>query len=460
MPIGWTHPDLRRGRRIHPVLAALTALLLCACSDAGTGPPTVQPPTDNAAAFREVFSVPEDACKSCHPVHYEDWSISMHAYSFVDPVMFRLNEIGQERSGNRLDQFCVSCHSPIASRLGETPPGFNPAGLSRLARQGVSCDVCHKVKSWRKGHGIDEFWMNDFQIGTISDPSPNGVHQSIYDPAFARSDVCSGCHDIVTPNGVRVERTSTEWENSVYPRQGIFCQTCHMPRYKGRAAPSAPVRDSLHSHVMAGVDVPLTDFPGRERMLAAVEKQLQISLSMTVDAPASLVDGDQLRLRVVLFNHNTGHSIPSGSTFERQMWLQVLVIDPQRNDTVFASGLTDPNGDLLNSDSEYVKEGTLPLDSNLALFNGIPLRDGVHTPFFWEAHEVKFRTVPALEERNSIYRIPAGSLTSLTEVRLEVRLFFRAFPPHFLRKIDLAELVDRLPIFLMEEEIKNISIGG
>lgn len=40
---------------------------------------------DSIAKLRLVFDDPEQ-CKSCHPIHFEQWAMSMHAYSFKDPV--------------------------------------------------------------------------------------------------------------------------------------------------------------------------------------------------------------------------------------------------------------------------------------------------------------------------------------------------------------------------------------
>lgn len=443
------------------LLAALlaTGVLLGACSDdAATGPPIVQPLPDSSGIYSEVFSDPETACKGCHPTHYEEWSISMHAYSFVDPVFFRLNEIGQERSNGQLGSFCTDCHSPIASRLGEVPPNTPEASLSKLARAGVSCDVCHKAESWRPGHAIDGFRLDDAQIGTIQDPMPNGFHSSRYDADFSRSGVCEGCHDIVNPLGVRVERTSTEHDASLYPGQGIFCQTCHMLTYTGQAAIGAPERGNLHRHTMAGVDVPLTDFPGRDKMIELVEHQLTRSITLTVNAPTEATRSENLRILVDVFNTNVGHSIPSGSVFERQMWVEVIARDADTDEELYSSGTLDPNGDLLDENSEFVKSGDMQPDLELALFNGIPKKNGETTSFFWEAHEIVFRLIPALEGRTSIYNIPAQQLEGVDRITLAVRVLFRAFPPHFLRKIDLPELVERVPQFTMDEYQTEIQL--
>lgn len=380
----------------------------------------------------------------------------MHAYAFVDPVFFVLNDIGQQRSANRLDQFCVSCHSPFASLLQETPPGFDQANLSPLARQGVQCDVCHMMKTSARGRGISAFHLDGARRGPITDPQPNAFHESIFDRSFLLSGVCSGCHDVVNPTGLLVETTSTEWDNSEYAIMSIECQDCHMPAYSGQAAVGGPVRE-VHRHTFTGVDVPLVDFPGREQTIEAVRDLLQNAITMSVEAPAQVQAGDTVVIRVTLRNDFTGHNIPSGTIFERQMWIEITATDAQSGQIVYRSGHLDGNGDLLNHHSEAVRSGALSRDRDLALFHGIPYRNGQETLFFWEADSIANKAIPPFQTRTATYRIGSDQLTATT-IHVSVRVRFRAFPPYFLREIGLAHLIEHLPIFDMTETAASISI--
>ncbi|RMG67006.1 MAG: hypothetical protein D6715_05650 [Calditrichaeota bacterium] len=444
-------------KTFHCVVTILAFTILVGCDTSNQQQVSGPAPMDSLAMFREVMK-PAENCKPCHPTHYQEWQSSMHAYAFVDPVFFRLNDIGQQRSSNQLDQFCVKCHSPFATFLQEAPPGFDPANLSDLAARGVQCDVCHTIKSFQAGKSVETFHLDGVRRGPLSDPKANAFHESAFDQRYTSTEICTPCHNVIAPNGLMVESTAEEWNQSPYLAMGLECQGCHMPTYSGEAAVGGPMRDNLHRHTFVGVDYPLVDFPGKEQTIQAVRELLQKSLKMTVEAPATANRSDSLTIQVTLLNDQTGHDIPSGTIFERQMWVEITVTDQATGQVVYQSGLLDPNGDLLNHHSEYVANGSLPEDSTLALFHGTPFTAGSETLFFWEADAVEKKTIPPFDSRTVTYRIapplPQGPLT------VNVRLRFRSFPPYLLRAIGMESLIDKLIIFDMAEFQQTIQING
>ncbi|MCS6965270.1 MAG: hypothetical protein NZ473_00675, partial [Candidatus Kapabacteria bacterium] len=202
---------------------------------------------------------------------------------------------------------------------------------------------------------------------------------------------------------------------------------------------------------------PLSDFPGREQMMEAVEYLLQNALRMVLTVPSQLHRDSLLRVRVVLANNITGHDVPTGSIFTRQMWLEVLVREATTGRVLYESGTLDSYNDLRTLHSSDVQQGRVPLDTALVLFNGTALRNG-KPAFFWEAQAVEFRTIPAFDSRTAVYRIPSPPGGWPGELELSVRLRFRALPPYLLRAIGLGELAARLPIFDMEQEIRRVQV--
>ena len=448
-----------------PVLPVLTTLLLLAllssCDKTSTDPK--DPPggqVDSIALYRSVFTDPA-RCASCHPSHYEEWQTSMHAYAMTDPVFLTLTEIGQQRSNNQLDQFCVKCHSPFATLLKEVPPGFDPTGLSTLAKAGISCDVCHlvKVPEIRRGESFSKFNLDGVRRASIADPEPNSFHESEFDHAYGFSDICSGCHDLLSPDRSRfLETTNTEWDNSPYVAMGVECQDCHMPAYRGTAAIGGPVRDNVHRHYFVGVDYPLVDFPGKAETIAAVGQLLENSVTLTVSAPGSVAAGDTFSVQVRIKNDRTGHDIPSGSIFERQMWVELIVRNALSGEVYFSSGLLDGNGDLRNHHSEEVVNGIVAEDSALALFNGIPRDDsGQETLFFWEAKSVQRNTIEAF--KSAIIRYPLTAPGQPADLEAAVRLRFRSFPPYVFRAIGQEALLPELRIFDMASALQTITVN-
>lgn len=412
---------------------------------------------DSIAKLRLIFDDPEQ-CKSCHPIHFEQWAMSMHAYSFKDPVFHALHKIGQERSNNSLGQFCVECHSPFASMFNEAPAGFDPKAVSSISAHGVSCVVCHSIDKVIPGQNVPTYHTNRVKYGSIQDPVPNSFHTSQYDKRFITSEVCQPCHDFRNPRGVLVEKTYTEWENSTYPRRNIPCQDCHMEVMTGPAAVNGKVR-TLHEHHMVGVDVPFEDdFPGREKTIELVAFLLKYSIQMSLDIKNTVPKNQPFDFRVLVENSITGHNIPSGSIFERQMWVEVVATDVQTNDTLFSTGLLDPNMDLRNERSDFVKGGLFPLDTNLYLFNGTAQKHGMPTDFFWEAEAVQNRTIAPHGHVYCNYTIPATNLKNTQQFNISVRVLFRAFPPYFLRKLGLSHLVPKLIVFPMEVDSRRVTI--
>jgi nitrate/TMAO reductase-like tetraheme cytochrome c subunit len=410
---------------------------------------------DSLSILKNAFEEPEK-CQVCHPNHYDEWQTSMHAYSFVDPIFFTLNEIGQQRSNNELDQFCVKCHSPIGSLLQEVPPGFNRNSLSSIARKGIQCDVCHLIKSVTAGKGIDEFRLDKVRVGPIHDPKQNSFHESAFDERFTTSKLCAGCHDVRTQNGFQVEHTSKEWQDSPYSAMGLECQGCHMPVYSGEAAIGAPAREKLHRHTFVGVDIPLVDFPGKDKTIERVDFLLKNSVSMNVTSPLQISRGQEFNINVTINNDKTGHNIPSGTIFERQMWLEIILEDGSGS-IQFSSGKLDSNGDLQNRHSDFVKSGSMPIDTSLVLFNGTPFTKGEETLFFWESDFINNNTIAPFENRTVSYQIVAPNSTG--QLNLSVRLLFRSFPPYLLRAIGQESLIENVMIFEMESFTQTIPVN-
>jgi len=155
------------------------------------------------------------ACMKCHPNHYTEWQASMHAYASRDPVFLAMNARGQRETNGQLGDFCVKCHAPMAVIDGKTKDGLNLPDLPDEVK-GITCYFCHNATSVEGTHNATVKLANDATMrGPIEHPKQPGVHKAEYAPMFngdllESSSFCGGCHDIVTPNGVHLERTFDE----------------------------------------------------------------------------------------------------------------------------------------------------------------------------------------------------------------------------------------------------------
>lgn len=439
------------------ILAGVALVAWVSSCDQPQDPEPLQPGrADSLAMFSKAFSPPE-SCATCHPRHYREWEESMHAYSIEDPVFHSMNAEGLKATNGLMGEFCTGCHAPIATQLSEANGGVLKANLSPAGKRGVTCDACHKSESQLPGMVSTKYRLDGVMYGPISDPVPNTFHGSKGRADFDKSIQCAGCHDVVNPRGVQVEATYTEWASSSYPGRDISCQVCHMKWEPGQAAVGGPADRRVHSHYMDGVDIPMKEFPGRDAMIQRVLDQLRYTVKAQLYAPASVVRGTRVPLNVEVINTITGHNVPSGTIFERQMWVQVEVINDQ-GDTVFKSGMQDPQGDLCNENSEYVAKGLVPKDTSLVMFHGKAFRLGKEIPFFFDADAIVNLTIPPYETRNARYAISPAAYAANTSLRVNARIYMRALPPYFLRKLGHADLVKFLPNFLMESMQAEVSI--
>lgn len=366
-------------------------------------------------------------CAACHPKQYEEWSRSMHAYAQHSPVLESFTLRLVERTEGTIGTFCTRCHTPIGVSLGETASTRN-VHRSRLSMEGITCVVCHRLEQpYYKSNGRTPVTpgqlLEGCMFGPFIDPvRPDaGAHAARGSAYLLASEFCGTCHDVTSPQGVRLEEAFSEWQNSPAAKQGVSCHECHMgpiqgvptkrcDRPLGRAATvpgidpeSIPLRP-LSDHTFAGPDyslLPDTEFPHKLDWMYEVDyrnvarltphqresltevrvlnrRQLEVAsakryellknaASISVATPTSAEAGDRIKVKVTVTSKTAGHNFPTGFSAERQAWVELRVFDPQGRQ-VFASGDLDANGDLRDSHSHAVEAGTLSYDRHLLNF--------------------------------------------------------------------------------------------
>lgn len=352
----------------------LTACIAASCS----GEPAPGAANSNAQlAAREQMLDPK-FCDACHRGHYEEWRGSMHAYATDDPVFRALNAKMQRESPPEQQAFCLQCHAPMAVRLGVP---LDMASLdARPELKGVGCIFCHSVESIG-GSNNNPLRIHEKHemFGAIREPIDPVVHRAEYSPRLdSKSDgsagLCGPCHDIVTVRGAHIERTFREWSTSrfgVAEETKKSCGACHLPERDGPAAviEGAPQR-KVHDHSMAGVDVALTSFPGKEDQRARVQNFLDDAISTRLCVTAN---GAGAQIDVALRNEKVGHGWPSGSNQDRRAWLEVVAT--KSNAVVFESGRIPDDASIASA-----------ADPDLFLLRDHDFdADGNETELFWRS---------------------------------------------------------------------------
>jgi len=220
---------------------------------------------------------------------HSEWRHSTMGLSGRDPVFFA--QLESERAmhpelADQIDNKCLSCHAvmgqrqwqhdkgvdlPFTHKMAMAEPGSEHAKYGALARDGVSCVVCHQMQP--EGMGDPETYSGKFKFPA----KPTGVFGPYEKVAtlpmenalglkpqqgkhLSDSKLCASCHVVIVPvldvgkkysvdefkkladanklpHAVHEQTTYLEWKNSSYSteipgqeRTQKSCQECHMPR--------------------------------------------------------------------------------------------------------------------------------------------------------------------------------------------------------------------------------------
>lgn len=223
-----------------------------------------------------------------------EWRYSMMGLSGRDPIFYA--QLESERAlrpdlADEIDNACLSCHAPMAQRQWKKDKGSaepfshktvlaeantSHAAYGALARDGVSCVICHQMQP--EGLGSPKQYSGKFllpekpkevfgpyeKVATLPMEQAMGLTPKL-GTHLSDSKLCASCHTVVLPSldaGKRYsneefknllsnsghgtafheQTTYLEWKNSAYSTEGSAkkesqrsCQSCHMPQtYDGK----------------------------------------------------------------------------------------------------------------------------------------------------------------------------------------------------------------------------------
>ena len=138
----------------------------------------------------------------------------------------------------------------------------------------------------------------------------------------------------------------------------------------------------------------------------------------------------------------TGHSLPSGTSFSREAWLETIVKDAKTGDILFSSGKIDElTSELELSDSNLLLYTTYLLGASGEIITSVMDAFGINdtqmlSAFASEVHEMTYTF-------NEIQ-----NLSTIDSLKISARMRFRAFKPSLLMEKH-SELLARQPVFEM-----------
>ncbi|MBK7642894.1 MAG: hypothetical protein IPJ19_07560 [Planctomycetes bacterium] len=383
------------------VVTALALLLGAACAESRTRS-ALAPPPPRDPAFAQG-----NLCARCHSVSprasalynrlgddvspHGLWRGTLMANSLRDPyfrAQFAREVELQPADEAQLGQLCLRCHTPMAhhqARLdGVALAPIAQLDADPLARDGVSCTVCHQAQPENLGQpasfsGQLEIRPEHTIFGPYPDPFAGPMRmQTGYTPTqgahIQASALCGACHTLSTHHAPGAEAfleqsPYLEWRNSVFSdeagggSESRTCQQCHMPdegtlriaRNPGGRDFSIAPRTHVRAHaflggnayvldllrtnrVELGVEAPVETL---ERAAAGTRRQLAQDTARVTIENTRREDGE-LRFDVHVENL-TGHKFPAGYP-SRRAWLEVEVRGGGH--TLFLSGAADEHGRL------------------------------------------------------------------------------------------------------------------
>lgn len=327
------------------------------------------------AAFR-----PSADCGSCHKSIYNAWKDSMHAHAITSPITVVQNNLDMKHSLGTTAapdprRMCINCHGPAVGAM--TSGELLPLGYER-EKEGVECVSCHQLKKAVTPGGAAltavynvELQRGDVYFGRLDGPVGNAYHRSERNDLFDKPELlCATCHmvnydknnDGKIVKGVDLVLQTTLDEYREYQKAGgkSTCVSCHMPVVPGarNAADGAvpllledypPPDRQIHDHSFVGVDYPLDEvMKGKDPQKAKRQKMLASAATFSLES--ATVQKANLAIKLNIDNQ-TGHNLPTGFAFARQMWIELIVNDGAS--TVFTSGVLRNPGDDLCDDGTF-----------------------------------------------------------------------------------------------------------
>ncbi|HEX8794326.1 MAG TPA: multiheme c-type cytochrome [Polyangiaceae bacterium] len=367
--------------------AAHATLLVAAGAACGTSS------TGSTSAFlsRDAMLDPQ-TCQGCHPNHYAQWQVSMHAGASDDPVFRAMNARGQRETNGQLGSFCIKCHAPMALAEGATKDGTNLDSVPQKLR-GITCFFCHTINQVTGTHDAAVSLSGDLVMrGEITDPVASTAHASAHDDLQDRTraegaTMCGACHDIVAPPGAHIERTFAEWQASIFSQQplGDTCSQCHMQQSASKGPVAQVSGETLparytYAHDFPGVDVALPGYPGAGADKNAIVEFLQATLQ------GALCVTQTGGIRVIVDNVDAGHFWPSGAAQDRRAWAEVIATKGGK--TIYQSGVV-PDGTAVTSIPSTTDPDLWLLRD--CMFDG----SGKQVDMFWQAASTEGNELPA-----------------------------------------------------------------
>jgi len=454
----------------------------------------------------------------CHSEIKEEWEVSAHRWSAMDPAFRAVQDIMGQQNGAESTRYCGGCHDPISLFSGTK--NLFVEDLTNIVGydEGVSCIVCHGIKETdvqgnanyvlaqpqRYMYELSDGPTAEFASNFLIRAYPKKHIESLQHTLFKSPEFCGACHkqfvdeEVNNVGWVQLQNQYDNWKNSRWnhpgdPSKTIECRECHMPLVDSFDPSSGDdldynrsADDGKHrSHRFLGANqfMPTQlDLPGGDEQVALVESWLRGEFDVPeiadkwMEGPAAPIElrvpdhvrpGEEVEIGVMITNNKLGHDFPTGPLDIIQAWVEVEVTDDAGN-MIFHSGMRDEN--------HFVEPGTFmfkvePVDQygnlidrhNLWEMVGVRYRKALFPGFSDEARytfkcpsSLTGPGAPLPAEQTVAVQLPRNGPSKLN---VRARLMYRKVDQYMLNVLFGPDSGLTSPVTLLSEAEKEIVLG-
>ena len=475
--------------------------------------------TSTGGAFDSRSLSGSEGCgtSQCHKQIYEEWQVSAHRFSAMDPAFQGVQKVMAEQNGPESTRYCGGCHDPISLFSGTK--NIFTEDLTNLVgyQEGVSCIVCHAIKEtdvkgnanyvvtqpkrymFELSEGKTASLLSDFLIRAY----PRYHVESLQHRMFKSPEFCAACHkqfidqEVNNVGWVQLQNQYDNWRKSQWnhpgdPSKTIECRECHMPLNDSYDPASGDDLDynrsagdkkhRSHRFLAANQFIPkLLDLPGAEEHTMLTEKWLrgEIQIPEIADkwqagpavpielvVPESVVPGQKVKIQTFISNVKVGHDFPTGPLDIIQAWVELVVKDQDGNQ-IYASGTRDERhfikeGSFIFKAEAVDQYGNLIDRHNLWEMVGVRFKRALF-PGFSDKAEFAFPCPVSMtvaesdqkEKEEFQFKVPEQRIT---ELHVDAKLMYRKVDQFFLNFLLGEESGITAPVTVISEDQEVIKV--
>lgn len=303
-------------------------------------------------------------CGACHQEAVKQWQSSAHAHASFDNPWYRASvEALRSDVSFKASKHCGGCHDPVLLLGNAMEKPIDPA--DRLVNSGVTCLVCHSVRS-PTSDGNASYTLNTDPVPFPVDGDEASLarhRERLAADSLRTPALCASCHRGFLGRHTGIDHHLSgmddpgSWRGSAFANtrsntpEAVAAQTCagcHMRAEATRFEEVSAKEGKIKSHRFAGAHTPLAAQLKDARQSEALSAQLQHSV--VVDVPVAFRDGQpvltselrdltpgtNIALDVTLRNTSVGHTFPGGVKDMQDTWVELAVQDASGRELVHA----------------------------------------------------------------------------------------------------------------------------